>query len=421
MKHKGAKTTGQPSWEAVFQKLLEPVGRELPLDSLTRHLYYAVRALQPPAVGAMHVTCADESEIECYESFQKSFVQYLLPRLKFSHQAAFRIANLGGRYEWGAIPIADAHYDSVAPDAPYKLMVVKLNAHTSVEDTAQGPRYGKLLRYRAESDYCGALHGLLADSPVPALRDLELQFRSEQRDRLAPLRDRKRIPAHQRMLFVALVSARLQARQVVLDIQDHPPVKPTLYIVLPCVTINRSQRDTEILCGVYVMDRALHVGQDLYSGLGDDPEGYRVHHRGPELVTIDDDNVGRVRPVRDHRELIREQLPEPARRLPTDDQYNAVLAEVQAGRYRADHPYARVLVKNLMRLLLDLNPVTGVLLAFTEGVAELRHVHRVEQLVSGAAGEGRARQLMREISQRVDGLPPRRAVALLDALARRRR
>ena len=79
-------------------------------------------------------------------------------------------------------------------------------------------------------------------------------FQSEGKDRVAILQDPEKVSEKNRPLFAAVVNARLQARRALIDLQDFVPTSPTLYLVLPCVTLNQKQRDTEFLCGLYEAD-----------------------------------------------------------------------------------------------------------------------------------------------------------------------
>lgn len=91
-----------------MERLIRLLGFEAGLADIDLALRYHVEEERPAAVGALLVTCADESERECSEVFQKAFVDHLLPAIKFWTRAPFRCSNLGGRYEWGALPIADS-------------------------------------------------------------------------------------------------------------------------------------------------------------------------------------------------------------------------------------------------------------------------------------------------------------------------
>ena len=148
------------------------VGKERSLNEVTQALHFFADGLRPGTVGAVHVTCADESEMECVEAFRKGFAHYLLPPLKSAHREPLRLANLGGQYEWGAARIAEEHY--VAPRG-LKLIVVKINSHVGVQipTTPSAPggipevRLGVLRRYDSESPCCAALNALLEGSTLP--------------------------------------------------------------------------------------------------------------------------------------------------------------------------------------------------------------------------------------------------------------
>ena len=70
---------------------------------------------------------------------------------------------------------------------------------------------------------------------------------------------------------------------------QHTPHSPTYYVVVPCLTLNRPGPDTEVLCGLHVVDRRDVSGPDEYRGLGDDPSSYRVLlHAGRLHITESD-------------------------------------------------------------------------------------------------------------------------------------
>jgi hypothetical protein len=258
------------------EQLLDLIGRESDVDEVARTLHMIANDLQAPAVGAMQVTCSDESERECVDAFRDNVVEHLLPSLKFAERAHFRVANLGGRYEQGAVAIAEDHYSTrIAADA-FKLLMVKINSHVCAESSAEGPRFGRMRRYDTESVFCGALHAMMDGSELPAAKELRALFGSGGKDRLAMLLDEKRVEPDYRSLFAAVVNARLQAERAVEDVRCCTQDSPTFFLVLPCVTLNRKGKDTEIVCGVWQLDRRTDDPKDDYQGLGDDPTAYRL-------------------------------------------------------------------------------------------------------------------------------------------------
>ena len=72
------------------ERLRKILGVETGVDDVARTLKFVVQDFRPSVVGAMLLTCSDESEHECAEAFQESFADYLLPRLKYGHRAPFR-------------------------------------------------------------------------------------------------------------------------------------------------------------------------------------------------------------------------------------------------------------------------------------------------------------------------------------------
>jgi hypothetical protein len=252
------------------------IGREQDLDDLNRWLRDYVHAFGAPVVGAMHITCADESEFECGESFQRHVVNHLLPRLKFGCRAAFRLANLGGRYEPGALAVAEHHFATPETRDAFKVLLIKINAHVAVDGHGESATFGRMQRYDTESTACGALHALLAGAELPAVAELRSLFERDDVDRVGQLLDPQQVPPEQRSLFVALANARLQARRVEDDIQTHGAHSPTVYVVAAAVTFNRPGRDTELLCGLTTVDQRQQPPTTSYVGLGDLPARYRL-------------------------------------------------------------------------------------------------------------------------------------------------
>lgn len=241
-----------------MDRLHDLIGVEHEFASLAREIRYQAHQLGAAVTGSMRLTCADEMEEENAEAFQRQVAQDLMPPLRLGRRAPFRLATVGGMYPWGAVRVAEANFGAALHGkSGFKLMVVKVSSHV-FEPTGDDPNYGHLLRYGGPSTACGALHVLLENLPTSLFHDLEESLTADGVDRLDVLRDPERVPARHRMLFAALMSARLQARRVVLDLQDNVHRNPTYWLVLPCVSLNRADRDTEILCGVYKIGRA-HV------------------------------------------------------------------------------------------------------------------------------------------------------------------
>jgi hypothetical protein len=413
----------------AMEQLLQLVGAEKSLTEVSQSLCFDVRSLDCASIGALHVTCADESEYECVEAFQHGFVRYLLPQLKSARHAAFRLANLGGRYEWGSVRLAEDHFATSPSETGSKLMLVKINAHVSFEplsgrtgtesDPASDPpfRLGVWRRYGRDSACCGMLQALLeGHAELPAAGELREAFRSEGVDRLALLRDERRVEPIYRPLFAAIVSARLQARKVVLDIQDYNPTGPALFLVAPCVTINRHERDTEIICGLYTIDSRSGRQEVSYTGLGDDPSGYEVQIRN-RLFVVSDGGVGRQRSGRDHRALVRHEWRARGTRPIEirDERLERIRRDVAENKHR-HHGHARTLLRVALPVLAEVAPIPAAVLMFADGAVGMHHAFRVHRLAREMSGSHEARQILDEIESRVDQLEPDRAEALIEML-----
>jgi len=261
------------------------VGVESTLGRVSGAIREFAQDLGAPIVGALHVCCSDETERETAEAFDRHFARELLPPLKGDRRAAFLSVNLGARYEWGALRIAEEHFATAASREAFKLLVVKLNSHVAVRNTPEGPAYGTLVRYGQPSACCGALAAMFQQVQLPAVRELRELFDHGGAQRLDVLGDPARVAPRHRALFSAIAGAWLQAGRVVLDVREFRPASPTMFVVLPCVTINRADDlDTELLVGQYGIDRTGSEIAAKYHGLGGDPARYRLRHEQGRAV-----------------------------------------------------------------------------------------------------------------------------------------
>ena len=268
-------------------RLHDLIGVECELGRVGDALRQFAQEVAAPVVGAYHVTCSDEAERECAEALQRWFVREVLPELKPDNRAPFRSINLGGRYEWGAVRVAEQHFATPAARGAFKLLLVKINAHVAVRPAPGGVEYGWFERFGRKSACCGALAQMFGDSDLPAIGELRETFRFEGVDRLAVLADRSRIDPRHRALLAAVTNARLQAQRAVLDVRQYQPESPTMFLVLPCVTINHPGPDTEVVVGQYGIDRTEETPVVKYRGLGDDPSAYQVRHDQGLLIIED--------------------------------------------------------------------------------------------------------------------------------------
>ena len=387
----------------ALDRIHELIGQEVVVDEIPKRLNQAAREIHAPAIGAMLVTCSDESEQEVADAFHRFFVQHHTPRLKFGSHAAFRSANLGARYEWGSIRLAEDHFATEATTDKFKVLVVKINSHVSHHKDVDSTRYGSLVRYGRHSDCCGALAQLLAGKDTATARDLTTVFTSEA-DRLSIIR---KSDPELRLLLAALVNARLQARKAMVDAQDHLATTPTIYVILPCVTVNRPARDTEILCGVYCGDT--RDFPPTYRGLEARPEEWQLT-RQLDRVRIAFEN--KDRPARDHRRMLLENLevgPPPPHPV----------IEKARNAY-ASHPnlkaVAPLMLKGMVLALAEVAPVPAALLLFGEGLIDIHHLFQMENLNKEVAADAKARKLLKTLEGQLESLPPEQAEKVLHVL-----
>ncbi len=403
----------------MIDRLRELVGNERLVTGVSQTLHLCVSSLGPPVVGAMQITCADESETECVNAFHHGFVRYYLPSLKVGEHAAFRIANLGGRYEWGAIRIAEDHYATPKSHDAYKLLVVKVNAHVAVVETPDGPQFGVMRRYETDSWCCGALHGLLEGDSQPYVEQLRESFASEGLDRVSALRDESVVEPANRNLFAAIVSARLQARRVVLDIQDYEPKSPTRYLVIPCVTLNRPGPDSELVCGYYSASDPEQPQCVEHFGLGDDPAGYQRTMKNNKVV-VTDEHLGTPRQARNHRQLVLAEWHRRAgERRPTvrDDRLVQIRHDVEQHKHR-DRRHSKSLLRGLLLVLAEVEPMSAAVFLFANGMMGIHHAFRMHRMARELEGSEEARQMLNDVRQRIDGMDPEHAEAMVELLAR---
>jgi hypothetical protein len=273
-------------WSIIEDELLPLIGAEHELRTVNGALKAAAQRIDAPAVGAMQIRCSDEAEREGVDEFQADFAEHLLPSLKPAHRAPFATASLGGQFEPGSLRVAEANFATPASREAFKLMVVRVAAHVGVGFYGGERIYGELRRYEIDKPCCGLLTAVVVGGYGPSIERAAETLRSGGIDRLAMLRDE--IEPRTRLLVAALVSARLQALAVVEEAHLLDLLTPTLFLVVPTVTLNKPDRDNEVVCGVHLIDRRVAGDDDLYQGLGDRPTSYRVDDGTGQLRVTDE-------------------------------------------------------------------------------------------------------------------------------------
>lgn len=398
-----------------MQHLQNLLGQEVELGASNQAVRDFARSQGAATVGAVHVFCSDECEREATDSFQHCVVDPLLPELKLSVRSPFRSANLGARYEWGAARVAEEHFAIPAAEDDLTLLLVKINSHVAVASAEQAQSFGQLSRYGTPSTCCGALGALLAGARNPSLDEMRRVFSYDGVPRLEMLRDPDTVPVPHRSLLAATVNARLQARSAIVDMQDHVPKKPTMTVVIPTVTINRPERDSEYIVGLYWMDSRTGAGEAEYIGLGDHPDKYVVTGNDGQL-RVDDGQLHRSRPARNHRQLMGRQLPEQQpHSIVLPNQLQSIVGTASP-RMSDNRHLARETFRRILSSTAEIAPTPLAMLLFANGIAGIHHLYAVHRLARGGANNEEARRIITEASDGVSALSAERCQQAIEAI-----
>lgn len=387
-----------------MQRIRDLLGQEVDLDTCNRAVRELAQTERPAAVGAIHVLCSDECERPAMESFQRWVSDALLPDLKHSLRSAFRSANLGARYEWGAARVAEEHFAIPGHGDDVKVLIAKISSHVALSGSEKEPCFGTLNRYHSPSSCCGALGALLAGARRPSIDEIRECFSYDDIPRLGMLHDPDTIAPALKSLIAAVVHARLQARAAMVDIQDYLPATPTISLVLATVTVNRPQQDTEFVVGLYRADSRQGLGSGEYIGLGDDPSQYIFSNTGGR-ARIRDQQTNELRPARDHRALIGDQLRKHFASIDTDLHLSKNMANVARTGRLDTLESARQTLETMLSVAADAAPVPFAMLLFARGMAGIHHLYRLHHLARGTAGGDTARAIIREVSDQITEIP----------------
>jgi hypothetical protein len=262
-----------PEWAVVADRLLPLIGEAQKLRTLHGALRETAEGFAAATVAAMEVRCSDEANRESSDAFQAEFSDPLLPELAPGRRSAFVTASLGGQFEPGSLQVAEANFAAVASRDAFKLMVVKVATHVGAMSRDDTLVYGELHRYGVDKPCCGLLTATVVGGRSPSVERAAATLAADDIDRLAMIRD---TDARTRMLTAAVSFAVLQARAAAAEAREMDCLTPTVFLVLPVVTLNRSGEDRELLCGVHLLDHCGQEGVDIYRGLGDIPSRLRI-------------------------------------------------------------------------------------------------------------------------------------------------
>ena len=430
--------TVQPPF--ATRDLDERVGRESHMSDVSRALVRVISSARPTHVSTLHVTCSDGLERERSRDFIDMVARDITPAGDRGW-APLRTANLGGRYEWGSGAVSFSHFDG--PDD--HLQVVQCNAHVGVIRHADGPHFGFYERGPRHSNTCGALSLLLAGQSGPFLDELREAFSSEGKDRVQLLRDHV-APEH-RVLFAAVVNARLQARRALLDLAR--PLQaggagPDRLLILAAVTFNQRGADHELCVGHYAgarnPDGTLAA---VWTGLGDDPTRYRFENALSGVQITQDGPLRRVArgPGAWRAEIAAElaaelaSTPDPAEAAAAERQPSAVrpeevprtldaralatLDQLDALLHDPDHPWTSLAAKGACLALTEVLAVPAVVSLFAGGALAANHSFRMRRIARGNAPEHEVDELAYEASEDLAQRDPGEARSILAGTTQR--
>ncbi len=397
-------------------RLTKRFGVEHEIDGASRKLKHTVQQFGFEFCGAHLITCSDETEAEAADAFQQWFARDLLPVLRLSDRAPFRTANLGARYEWSGVAIAENHFAIDPEQSARKVLLYKIHSHVAVESTNDGSIFGVYPRYGEPSPCCGALSGLLDNAAGPVFDELRETFRSEDLDRVALLNDPNVVPPGMRPFTAAIVQARLQARRVLLDIQEHRCLTPTLYLVVGSVILNRPNRDGEILVGMYVADHLSDDRREFYMGFGDDPRQY-TYDATRKPIRVEQEGMYELRDARDHRELVLGAWQDRVRAdEPCDVPEVQRVVRDAVARTKSEPNYAKIALKAALPVLIQFSPVPTAIMCFAAGAVGIHQVYRMRRIASRVGEDDDARAVLAELEATLDHVSADRARDIVELL-----
>ena len=426
-------------------ELAERIGKETRLGDVDRATVRVAGRLRKPSVTTLHVTCSDGLEHGTTATF-RNIVSRDLTQAAARNWAPLRTANLGGRYEWGSSAVALSHFQDVGES----LAIVKVNSHVGVQRGHGEPTFGHYDRTGNQSGTCGALTMLLQGSSAAFLQDIELIFESEGKDRHALLLDPDVLDPALRMLYVAVVQARLEARRALLDLAQLES-GPDALLVVSAVTFNQQLHDHELLVGFYAGERE-SAGQlhNVWCGLPDDPRAiaYAQTPRGVQLtvrtaaeMAPPESPVAAPAPTevppapvaappapkpptrvargpREHRALPAEhyfatKANPAAKTAPASAQGLELLEALDKRLNDPEHPWTSLAIKGACLGLGEVLAVPALLTLFAGGALELHHAFQLHKVAAGKADEDEVQELLDDAADDLAARSPEEARELL--------
>jgi hypothetical protein len=200
---------------------------------------------------------------------------------------------------------------------------------------------------------------------------------------------------------------------VIVDIQNYQALSPTVYLVLPCVSLNHDGADTEIVVGLYVADDRdgkMHVA---YEGLGDDPREFTIEQE-KDLVKVNDPHVDQCRLARDHREqVLQTWLKRRADAEGSSEQLKKLREQFMGADASA---LTSIALKSSLLMLAEVMPIPVAIMLFAHGAVGAHHMYRAHRLSQNQGDAIDAKQIINEMRARVEDMDSSEIRAHLERL-----
>jgi hypothetical protein len=416
---------------AALVELHKLVGAEIALDAYHGALRRGTQAAARLAsCGAVLVTCSDEFQGELRNHFERDVARPLCSGSIVGQRNVFALSNMAGRLEAGALDLALQHF-SARNASGERTIVVEIMAHCGVVHSKSARSYGRVDRFGASSECCGALARMLEGSDEleavhhPWHEQLTAFFGEE---RLAALRAHD--PAT-RLLATAITHAVLQGESGVAEVLRARCAQATHVLIACGVVLNRGGADTVLPVALHHL-RAERGDVDVVHGvsLRSTADAMRFEHRAGRLTVLTDEHVESVGPRRAQLESRAEFVTQVRLLHSASDEFAAARAklareQLEATRRRVErikaHPqvwrvYARPLLRGLMQTLGVLAPEFGLVAMLVQSGHDAARAQRLRRLLERGPSSDEARRVLQEIEAEIQQLGHRDAQEVLDLL-----
>ena len=133
-----------------------------------------------------------------------------------------------------------------------------------------------------------------------------------------------------------------------------------------------------------------------------------------------DGHLGSPRQARNHRQLVLEEWHKRAgrRRAPVgDDRLVPIRHDVEQRKHR-DGRHAKSLLRGLLVVLAEVEPVSAAVMLFAHGMMGIHHASRMHRMARELEGSDEARKMLSDSHERIDHMDPEYAEAMVELLAR---